>query len=92
MPHVHIVITQNRKNSYEYTANTGSSDHYATIKTLWSQLPTVETFIARINDANQCVALGYIYPDRKYGTMLYTAFNSSGIVICYGGEFSHKQF
>lgn len=75
----------------QFDKNNEASDHVQTIKNLWNKFPDRQPFVCTLVDANQCIIIGFVYSNRKYGAVLYLAFNSCGIVKCDGGTFSDTK-
>ena len=75
----------------QFGKNNEYSDHVQTIKNIWNQFPDNKPFVCTLADSNKFVAVGYIYDSKKYGAVLYLAFNSCGIVKCSGGNFSDTK-
>lgn len=72
----------------QFDKNNEAADHVQTIKNVWDKFPNNQPFVCTLADANQCVIIGFVYSNRRYGAVLYLAFNSCGIVKCNGGTFS----
>lgn len=75
----------------QFEKNNEYSNHVQTIKNIWNKFPDNKPFVCTLVDSNKFVAVGYIYENRKYGAVLYLAFNSCGIVKCDGGTFSDTK-
>lgn len=75
----------------KFDKNNEASDHVQTIKNVWNKFPDSQPFVCTLADANQCIIIGFVYSNRKYGAVLYLAFNSCGIVKCNGGTFSDTK-
>ena len=67
-------------------------NHAETIKSVWERFPLEIPFIYRMIDSNRYLCVGYVSHNYLYGTVLYIAFNYSGIVMCRNGEFSIMEF
>ena len=74
-----------------FDKNNEAADHVQTIKNVWNKFPDSQPFVCTLTDANQCIIIGFVYSNRKYGAVLYLAFNSCGIVKCNGGTFSDTK-
>lgn len=75
----------------QFEKNNEYSNHVQTIKNIWNKFPDNKPFVCTLADSNKFVAVGYIYENRKYGAVLYLAFNSCGIVKCADGTFSDTK-
>lgn len=75
----------------QFEKNNESPDHVQTIKNIWNKFPDNKPFVCTSKDANKYVIVGYIYDNKKYGAVLYLAYNSCGIVKCNGGTFSDTK-
>lgn len=75
----------------QFEKNNESPDHVQTIKNIWNKFPDNKPFVSTSKDANKYVIVGYIYDNKKYGAVLYLAYNSCGIVKCNGGTFSDTK-
>lgn len=88
-----IALKDDLPNIYgvQFEKNNEYSDHVQTIKNIWNKFPDNKPFVCTLADSNKFVAVGYIYENRKYGAVLYLAFNGCGIVKCSGGNFSDTK-
>ncbi|MDY4772008.1 MAG: hypothetical protein SO267_15035 [Lachnospiraceae bacterium] len=75
----------------QFEKNNEHADHVQTIKNIWNKFPNEQPFVCTVVDSNKFLAVGYIYENRKYGAVLYLAFNSCGIVKCSNTTFSDTK-
>ncbi|WP_227074455.1 hypothetical protein [[Clostridium] symbiosum] len=62
------------------------------IEDAWDRLPKGHAFLGSVYSDDQVFLFGYIYPDERYGSILWAKYNgTAGIVFRKDGIFTRKN-